>query len=51
MIRREALDALRDSDLIVHCGDVGGPDVLEALQAIAPVHAIRGNNALRVFGF
>jgi uncharacterized protein len=44
LIRREALDALRDSDLIVHCGDIGDPAVLEALQTIAPVHAIRGNN-------
>ena len=44
LIRPEALDALRDSDLIVHCGDIGDPAVLEALQVIAPVHAIRGNN-------
>ena len=44
LIRPEALDALRDSDLIVHCGDIGDPAVLEALRTIAPVHAIRGNN-------
>ncbi|MGO9267249.1 MAG: metallophosphoesterase family protein [Candidatus Binataceae bacterium] len=44
LIRPEALDALRDSDLIVHCGDIGDPAVLSALQTIAPVHAIRGNN-------
>jgi len=43
-MRPEALDALRDSDLIVHCGDIGDPAVLEALRTIAPVHAIRGNN-------
>lgn len=44
LIRPEALDALRDSELIVHCGDIGGPAVLEALGTIAPVRAIRGNN-------
>ncbi len=44
LIRPEALDALRASDLIVHCGDIGDPAVLEALRSIAPVHAIRGNN-------
>ena len=43
-MRPEALDALRDSDLIIHCGDVGDSAVLEALQTIAPVRAIRGNN-------
>ena len=30
-------------DLIVHAGDVGGPHVLEALGAIAPVEAVYGN--------
>lgn len=44
LIRPEALDALRHSDLIVHCGDVGDPSVLEALRSLAPVRAIRGNN-------
>jgi len=28
---------------ILHAGDVGGLAVLEALAAIAPVHAVRGN--------
>lgn len=44
LIRSEALDALRDSDLIVHCGDIGDPAVLEALGTLAPVRAVRGNN-------
>jgi putative phosphoesterase len=44
LIRPEALHRLRDSDVIVHCGDIGAPAVLDALKAIAPVHAIRGNN-------
>jgi putative phosphoesterase len=44
LIRPEALDALRKSDLIVHCGDIGDPAVLVALRKLAPVRAIRGNN-------
>jgi putative phosphoesterase len=44
LMRPEALDALRDSDLIIHCGDVGDSAVLEALRTLAPIHAIRGNN-------
>jgi putative phosphoesterase len=44
LIRPEALDALRDSELIIHCGDIGDSAVLEALRTLAPVRAIRGNN-------
>jgi putative phosphoesterase len=44
LIRPEALKALRNSELIVHCGDIGNAQVLDALQALAPVRAIRGNN-------
>jgi uncharacterized protein len=43
-MRPEALDALRDSDLIIHCGDIGDSAVLETLRTLAPVRAIRGNN-------
>ena len=44
LLRPQALDALRGSDLIIHCGDVGDSAVLEGLRAIAPVRAVRGNN-------
>jgi putative phosphoesterase len=44
LMRPEALDALAGSDAIVHAGDVGSADVLQALARIAPVHAVRGNN-------
>jgi uncharacterized protein len=44
LIRPEALVALRNADLIIHCGDVGDPAVLDALRTLAPVRAIRGNN-------
>jgi hypothetical protein len=43
VLRPEALQALRGSDLIVHAGDVGDPTILEALAKIAPVIAVRGN--------
>lgn len=44
LVRPEALAALKGSELIVHAGDIGKPEVLEALETIAPVFAIRGNN-------
>ena len=44
LVRPEALRALTGADLIVHAGDVGTPAVLEALRAVAPVVAVRGNN-------
>jgi uncharacterized protein len=43
LLREEALQALRGSDLIIHAGDVGDPKILEALRQIAPVVAVRGN--------
>jgi uncharacterized protein len=43
LMRPEAIAALRDSDLIIHAGDVGKPDVIDHLRAIAPVFAVRGN--------
>ena len=44
LLRPEALRALRGSELILHAGDVGRPEVLAALEALAPLVAIRGNN-------
>jgi putative phosphoesterase len=44
LLRPEAVSALRGSDLILHAGDVGKPEVLASLRALAPVVAIRGNN-------
>lgn len=43
-MRDEALAALRDSDIILHAGDIGSPNVLHALERIAPTYAVRGNN-------
>jgi len=43
LLRPEALEALRGSTRIIHAGDVGSPEILETLSAIAPVTAVRGN--------
>lgn len=44
LIRPEALAALRGVDAILHAGDIGGQHVVAALQEIAPVSFVRGNN-------
>jgi putative phosphoesterase len=44
LLRPEAVAALRGSALILHAGDVGDPAILTALAALAPIHAVRGNN-------
>lgn len=43
LLREEAVRALRGSELILHAGDVGAPEILDALRALAPVVAVRGN--------
>jgi len=43
LLRPQALRALEGSDLIIHAGDVGNPEILEALKTLAPVFAVRGN--------
>ncbi len=43
LLRAEAVEALRGSDRILHAGDIGAPEILEALAKIAPVSAVRGN--------
>lgn len=44
LLRQEVLDALRGVDRIVHAGDIGSAEVLEQLESVAPVTAVRGNN-------
>src|SRR5580700_11871227 len=43
LLRPEALAALHGSDYIIHAGDVGDPQILDELAAIAPLTAVRGN--------
>jgi putative phosphoesterase len=44
LLRPEAVRALAGVRHIIHAGDIGGPEILEELRRIAPVHAVRGNN-------
>jgi putative phosphoesterase len=44
LVRPEAVAALAGVERIVHAGDIGSRDVLAALERIAPVSAVRGNN-------
>lgn len=44
LLRPEALKHLNDVERIVHAGDIGAPNILEKLQRLAPVDAVRGNN-------
>jgi hypothetical protein len=43
LLRPEAIEALRESQHIIHAGDVGSAEILEELRAIAPVTVVRGN--------
>jgi hypothetical protein len=43
LLRPSVVEALQGVELIIHAGDVGQERVLEALRAIAPLRAVRGN--------
>ena len=43
LLRPEAERSLTGVDHIIHAGDIGRPDIVDALRRIAPVTAIRGN--------
>ena len=43
LLRDSVTDALQDVDLIIHAGDIGKRSLLQRLEAIAPVIAVRGN--------
>jgi putative phosphoesterase len=43
ILLQTAIKALKDVDLIIHAGDIGNAEVLDELECIAPVVAVRGN--------
>jgi putative phosphoesterase len=43
LLRPRVFDVFKDVDLILHAGDVGDDDILDELETIAPVLAVRGN--------
>lgn len=44
LVRPEALQALKGVEMILHAGDIGNQEVLDTLNQVAPVVAVRGNN-------
>lgn len=44
LLRPEVLMHLEGSDAILHAGDISSQSILDELQKIAPVYAVRGNN-------
>lgn len=43
LLRLEAVNALKGSDIIIHAGDIGSSEIIDRLKNIAPVYAVRGN--------
>ena len=43
LLRPEAIEHLQGSEIILHAGDIGAPDIIGQLEQIAPVTAVRGN--------
>lgn len=43
LLRPQAVAALAGSDMIIHAGDIGAPDVIDRLGGVAPTFVVRGN--------
>lgn len=43
LLREQAVKLLGGVEHIIHAGDIGSPEIIDRLEAIAPVTAIRGN--------
>ena len=46
----DVLTALREADVVLHCGDVVERALLDELATYAPVHAVLGNNDVTLRG-
>ena len=44
LLRPEAVEIIKNTDLIIHAGDVCRSNILDELNTYAPVAAVRGNN-------
>lgn len=44
LLRPEVAEGLQDCERILHGGDISSPEILRALEGIAPTFAVRGNN-------
>lgn len=43
LLRPKVLELFKKSNLIIHAGDIGNSNIIESLEKIAPVMAVRGN--------
>ena len=50
LLRPEVTAVLEGCEVILHAGDIGGQDILDALGEIAPMYAVRGNNDWGAWG-
>ena len=44
LLRSEVMEELNGCDVILHGGDINRQDIIDQLDAIAPVYVVRGNN-------
>ena len=44
LLRSEVIDALQGCDHLLHAGEISSREILDRLNEIAPVRAVRGNN-------
>ena len=50
LLRDSAEEALTDSDIIIHAGDIDTPEIIDTLKTIAPVFPVRGNMDRNPYG-
>lgn len=43
LLRPQVLDVLKDCDCIIHAGDIGKQEILDALWPLGSLYAVRGN--------
>lgn len=43
VVNEKVKDIFKECEMIIHAGDIGSMEVINALEAIAPVKAVRGN--------
>jgi putative phosphoesterase len=43
LLRKSAVEALAESDIIIHAGDIDTPEIIDRLKKIAPVFPVCGN--------
>ena len=44
VLRDEVIEILQECKFILHAGDINQPEIVQRLEAIAPLYVVRGNN-------